>query len=233
MRKKFLRTIVVCIIGSTLLVGCGSNKQEAKVEEQQKQEQSQKEKKDTEKYNYILESNKSYEELNNEEQGVNYLYMNKLISGEAKYDDKYKDRVETLRKQKQEKDDKINAEKKSKMDAEYGHISVAQNKEEAIQKVKTQVVEKLNTTKFANKYEVNVLDSFVSIVFDGSVKKSDVVKGELTSMTREIYDYFTQAGLARTDTEVKPLSVYFTIEGEKFGSTWTLGQSPKDDWNNN
>ncbi|AOR24286.1 hypothetical protein [Clostridium taeniosporum] len=229
MKKKIISALLCSLVVFSFM-GCGSNNtSKTQAKEPTKEElQLQKEK---EKYDYILNSDKSYKELDNEEQGVNYLYMNKLIRGETDYDSQYKDRVETLKKQKQEIDDKRNAEKKIEMDSMYSHVKVAENKDAAIKEVESLIRKRLDNSKFANKYKLTVFESFVSIDFDNSIKLSDITKGELTSITRNIYDYFTDAGLARTETEVKMLSVYFKIEDKKFTSNWELGSSPKDDWN--
>ncbi len=228
MKKKIISALL-CGLVVFSFIGCGSGNTKAQAKEPTKEElQLQKEK---EKCDYILNSDKSYQELNDEEQGVNYLYMNKLIKGEVEYDLQYKERVETLKQQKQEIDDKRNAEKKAEMDALYSHVKVAKNKETAIKEVESSIQNNLDSTKFAGKYKLNVFDTFVSIDFDSDIKLSDVSKGELTAITRNIYDYFSQAGLSRTETEVKMLSVYFKIEDKKFTSNWTLGGSPKDDWN--
>lgn len=180
----------------------------------------------------VLESNKTYEEMDSSERTraveITEDYWDELSEEEQS---KYEERREYILKTKEEAVAKWNAEKKAQMDSEYSHVSVAENKEEAIQNVESLIISELNTTQFEGAYDINTYESYVNINFDDSIKLSDVTKGELTTITRSIYDYYTENGLARTETSVNTISVYFTIEGEKFTSRWTLGKSPEDDWN--
>lgn len=181
--KKIISLLLVGAL-SISLVGCGGKKQES-VKEPQKQsvEQKQEDKleKDKEKYAYILDSDKSYQELNDEEQGVNYLYMDKLISGEAKYDDKYKDRVETLRKQKQEKDDKKNAEKKV-----VTQLSSAEK-----DKLKNEISKKLedkNITSVDILTDSQTGKAIASIQLQGNIDKANINKNDMEALSKEIGD---------------------------------------------
>lgn len=180
----------------------------------------------------VLESNKTYEEMDSSERTraveITEDYWDELSEEEQS---KYEERREYILKTKEEAVAKWNAEKKAQIDSEYSHVSVAENKEEAIQNVESLIISELNTTQFEGAYDINTYESYVNINFDDSIKLSDVTKGELTTITRSIYDYYTENGLARTETSVNTISVYFTIEGEKFTSRWTLGKSPEDDWN--
>lgn len=224
MRKKLY--VLLCGIILTLVVGCSKDvSKDNNVEETNTSKVSV-------EHIAVLESTKTYEEMDPSERTraveVTEDYWNELSEEEQK---KYEERREYILKTKEEAIAKWNDEKKAQMDSEYSHVSVAEDKEEAIQNVESLIISYLNTTQFEGAYDINTYESYVNINFDESIKLSDVTKGELTTITRNIYDYYTENGLARTETAVNTISVYFTIEGKKFTSRWTLGKSPEDDWN--
>lgn len=186
---------------------------------------------DENKLQSILESDKSYQELEDESKDSNCsLYIMKLKDKEIYYDPKYSERVATLIKQYDEIQNEYSKNDKAKMDSMYSNMKVAQNKEEAIKEVETMAKAELNA-KFSGKYKIQVYDTFIGIDFDNSIKLSDINIGELTNITRKIYGYYTDSGLARTETKVNTISIFITVQGKKFTSYWSLGSSPVDDWN--
>lgn len=184
--------------------------------------------KNKEKYDYILENSKSYEDLTKE--GYK-LYIDDLTSNRVKCDDTYNDRIQSLKEQQLDYLNKENKRKKAELNDKYGYIKASDNIEESKKQVSNKISQDLNKSKFANKYTLLVEESFVEVDFKNNINLSSITKGDLTNITRNVYDYFQEAGLAITETELKTISVYIKVGDKKFTSRWTLGQSPEDDWN--
>lgn len=227
---KKLLSLLLCGMIVVGLVGCSKPKNE--VEDAEETNVS----KIKEEHIAVLESAETYEEMDSSERtrAVEVIedYWEELSEEEQL---KYAERKEFILKTKDEAVAKWNEEKKTQMDSEYGHIKVAEDIELAQEEVKTEIINLLNETSFGQ-CEVSIGNSnfhaSANVKFGDDLTLSDVKKGELTAISRKIFDCFTEAGLARTETSTKKITITYKIEGESFNSNWTLGESPEDDWNN-
>lgn len=187
---------------------------------------------DTERYYYILNTKETYEDLKNEDDGLNCIYMDKLIDNEVAYDSRYKERVEELKNQR----DSNNSEEGNFDDDtsinSHEDVKISHNIAQSVQEVNEKILKDLDDSKVFKKYKVSMSADSVSINLGNNINLNDVNKDALSNIAKNIYGYFKESGLANSEDGAVTLHVYFIIDNKKFESSWSLDKDQEDDWNN-
>lgn len=225
-KKKFILIIAFLIIcTSCSAVACSSNKSSTATQDTEKEEtKTDKDKKNQEDYMDILESEKNYSELSEESKASK---ISDLVNNKVDYDDKYKERVEILKKERDEYYKAQDEVKKKKLDEQYSHIKIAEDTYEATKEAEKQIKNFLDNSEFYNHYELNVTSSVATIKFDNNI---EILKGQLKVVSGKIFTIFQDVGLARSETYLCELNVKFEFNNNKYSGSWKLGEAPKYDW---